>query len=57
MRRVDAAAIAGPGAIAFGLSAPVRYIHCACNMAYLPDVEEVRRLAEIVIKEAGELNV
>lgn len=47
----------GPGAIAFGLSAPVRYIHCACNVAYLPDVEEVRRLAEIVIKEAGELNV
>lgn len=48
---------AGVGAIAFGLSAPVRYIHCACNVAYLPDVEEVKKLASIVIKEAGELNV
>lgn len=50
-------AIEGPGAIAFGISAPVRYIHCACNVAYLPDLEEVRHLAEIVIREAGELNV
>lgn len=47
----------GSAAIAFGLAAPVRYIHCACNVAYLPDLEEVRKLAEIVIKEAGELNV
>lgn len=50
-------AIEGPGAIAFGISAPVRYIHCACNVVYLPDVEEVQRLAEIVIREAGDLNV
>ncbi len=48
---------AGSAAIAFGLAAPVRYIHCACNVAYLPDLEEVRKLAEIVIKEAGELDV
>lgn len=47
----------GPAALAFGLSAPVRYIHCACNVAYLPDLEEVRKLAEIVIEEAGELDV
>lgn len=47
----------GSAAIAFGLAAPVRYIHCACNVAYLPDLEEVRKLAEIVIKEAGELDV
>ena len=48
---------AGSAAIAFGLAAPVRYIHCACNVAYLPDLEEVRKLAEIVIEEAGELDV
>ncbi len=48
---------AGSAAIAFGLAAPVRYIHCACNVAYLPDLEEVRKLAKIVIKEAGELDV
>ena len=47
----------GSASIAFGLAAPVRYIHCACNVAYLPDLEEVRKLAEIVIKEAGELDV
>ena len=48
---------AGPAALAFGLSAPVRYIHCACNVAYLPDLEEVKKLARIVIEEAGELDV
>ena len=48
---------AGSAAIAFGLAAPVRYIHCACNVAYLPDVEEVLKLARIVVKEAGELDV
>lgn len=47
----------GEAAIAFGLAAPVRYIHCACNVAYLPDLEEVKKLARIVIEEAGELNV
>ena len=48
---------AGSGALAFGLAAPVRYIHCACNVAYLPDIEEVKKLARIVIEEAGELDV
>ncbi len=48
---------AGSAALAFGLAAPVRYIHCACNVAYLPDLEEVRKLAQIVIEEAGELDV
>lgn len=48
---------AGIGALTFGLSAPVRYIHCACNAVYLPDVEEVKKMASIVLKEAGELNV
>ncbi len=47
----------GSAAIAFGLAAPVRYIHCACNVAYLPDLEEVKKLARIVIEEAGELDV
>ncbi len=50
-------AVTGLGALAFGLAAPVRYIHCACSVAYLPDLEEVRRMAEIVIEEAGELDV
>ena len=47
----------GEAALAFGLAAPIRYIHCACNVAYLPDLEEVVKLARIVIKEAGELDV
>ena len=48
---------AGRAALAFGLSAPVRYIHCACNVAYLPDLDEVRKLAEVVIEETGELDI
>lgn len=51
------AAAAAEGAIAFGIAAPTRYIHCACNVVYLPDTEEVLKLAAVVIKEAGELNV
>lgn len=48
---------AGPGCIAFGLSAPIRYIHSACSVGYLPDLEEVLRMAAIVIEEAGEADV
>lgn len=48
---------AGPAALAFGLSAPVRYIHCACNVVYLPDLDEVYKLAEVVIGETGELDI
>lgn len=51
------AAAAAEGALAFGIAAPTRYIHCACNVVYLPDVEEVLKLTALVIKEAGELNV
>ena len=51
------AAAAAEGGLAFGIAAPTRYIHCACNVVYLPDVEEVLKLAAVVIKEAGELHV
>ncbi|MEA5039546.1 MAG: M42 family peptidase [Clostridiaceae bacterium] len=51
------AAAAAEGGIAFGIASPTRYIHCACNVVYLPDVDEVLKLAALVIKEAGELNV
>ena len=48
---------ANAGARAFGLAAPTRYIHCACNVVHLPDVEEVVKMAHIFIKETGENNV
>ena len=55
----DAAAIhtAGPGALAFGLATPTRYIHCAMNVLHLPDLDEVLKLAMIFNEEAGELDV
>jgi len=46
--------ISGTGALAFGLSVPVRYIHSANNVAYFPDVEEVFKLAKLFINETGE---
>lgn len=48
---------ANAGARAFGLAAPTRYIHCACNVVHLPDVDEVVKMARIFIKETGENNV
>ena len=48
--------IYGTGAKVFGLSTPVRYIHCACSVAYLPDIEAVLKAAGIFIEEAGEMN-
>lgn len=49
--------LAGSGALTVGLSAPVRYIHSACCMVHLPDVEEVLKAAKLFIKEAGDLRV
>ena len=49
--------IGASGALTFGLSAPVRYIHCACGVAYLPDLAEIRAMADIVLEKAGEQNV
>ena len=49
--------IAASGAQAFGISAPVRYIHSACNVAYLPDLEEVYKLARLFLDEVGDCNV
>ncbi len=48
---------AGVGALAIGISNPTRYIHCACSVAYLPDVEEMVKLSAIVLEEAGECDV
>jgi endoglucanase len=48
--------IYGTGAKVFGLSTPVRYIHCACSVAYLPDIEAVLKAAKIFIEEAGDGN-
>jgi len=55
----DAGAIhkAAEGAVAFGLSVPVRYIHSANSVVYLPDVEETVKMARLVLREAGECDV
>jgi endoglucanase len=55
----DASALhtSGPGALAFGLAAPTRYIHCAMNVCYLPDVDAVLNMARLFCEEVGELNV
>jgi endoglucanase len=55
----DAEAIhtAAGGALAFGLSAPTRYIHSACNVVYLPDLDEVLKMAMLFNAEVGELDV
>ena len=45
------------GCLAFGLSAPTRYIHSACNVVYLPDLDEVLKMAILFNKEVGELDV
>lgn len=47
--------LANEGCRAFGISNPTRYIHCACNVAYWPDCEEVLKLARLFIKETGEM--
>lgn len=46
----------GTGAKVFGLSTPVRYIHCACSVAYLPDIDAVLKAAGVFIEEAGDMN-
>ncbi|MBR5903259.1 MAG: M42 family metallopeptidase [Clostridia bacterium] len=48
--------IYGTGAKVFGLSTPVRYIHCANSVAYLPDIEAVLKAAGVFIEEAGDMN-
>ena len=48
--------IYGTGAKVFGLSTPVRYIHCASSVAYLPDIEAVLKAAGVFIEEAGDMN-
>ena len=55
----DAGAIhkAAEGAVAFGLSVPVRYIHSANSVVYPPDVEETIKMARLVLREAGECDV
>ncbi len=54
---VGQAHTAADGAYTFGLAAPVRYIHCACNVVHMPDVEQVLKVAEIFLEEAGDFNV
>lgn len=45
--------IYGTGAHLFGLSVPVRYIHCANSVAFMPDIDSALKLARIFIREAG----
>ena len=53
----DASAyVYGTGAKLFGLSTPVRYIHCANSVAYLPDIAAVEKFAALFIEEAGGMN-
>lgn len=47
--------IAKDGCMAFGLSAPLRYIHSAANVLYWPDAEEMFKMAKLFIKESGAL--
>lgn len=47
--------LAKDGCIAFGLSAPTRYIHSAANVLYWPDAEEMLKMAKLFIKESGTL--
>lgn len=42
----------GVGALAFGIAAPVRYIHSAVNVLYTPDFDELLKLARLFVKEA-----
>lgn len=44
--------LAATGAVGMGIATPTRYIHCACNVAYKPDIGEVLKMARLFIKEA-----
>lgn len=44
--------LSATGAIGMGIATPTRYIHCACNVAYKPDIAEVLKMARLFIKEA-----
>ena len=48
--------IYGTGAQVFGLSVPMRYIHSAISVAYLPDVEDVLSTARVFLEEAAKEN-
>lgn len=49
--------LAADGAVTVSLSNPTRYIHSASNVACLSDIEGVKKLAALFIKEAGDCNV
>ncbi len=51
-----AAMIYGTGAKVFGLSVPMRYIHAANSVAYLPDVEDTLSTARVFLEEAASEN-
>ena len=42
---------AGSGGKGMGIATPTRYIHCACNVVYKPDIEAVYKMAELFVKE------
>ncbi|MEA4920952.1 MAG: M42 family peptidase [Clostridiaceae bacterium] len=46
--------MAASGARGIGLATPTRYIHCACNVAYKPDIDCVLRFARLFVKECND---
>jgi len=39
------------GATGMGIATPTRYIHCACNVVYKPDIDAVLKMARLFVKE------
>lgn len=39
------------GAVGMGIATPTRYIHCACNVVFKPDIDDVLNMARLFIKE------
>ncbi len=46
--------LAAAGATGLNLSSPTRYIHCACNVVYEPDLDEMLKLARLFVKECND---
>ncbi|MBE6993865.1 MAG: M42 family metallopeptidase [Ruminococcaceae bacterium] len=45
---------ASGGATGLGIASPTRYIHCACNVVYEPDLDDMLKLARLFVKECND---
>ena len=43
--------IGANGSVGMGIATPTRYIHCACNVVFKPDIDDVLNMARLFIKE------